>query len=106
MSTQPDGPSDGLDVRTVLRGVVLTVRFVLELAMLAGVAVVVTRLLPGPWGWVAAAVAVVAVATLWGLLLSPKAKVALPAGVRLAIEAALFVGTGLRWPWSGCPSSA
>lgn len=103
MSTQPDGPPDGLDVRTVLRGAVLTVRFVLELAMLAGVAVVATRLIPGPWGWVAAAVAVVAVATLWGLLLSPKAKVALPAGIRLAIEAALFVGTGIALAVVGMP---
>ncbi len=103
MSTQPDAPTDGRDARTVLRGVVLTVRFVLELAMLAGVAVVVTRLIPGPWGWVAAAVAVVAVATLWGLLLSPKAKVALPAGAGLAIEAALFVGAGIGLGAVGMP---
>lgn len=103
MSTQPDGPPDGLDGRTVLRGVALTVRFVLELAMLAGVAVVVTRLLPGAWGWVVAAVAVVAVATLWGLLLSPKAKVALADGGRLALEAVLFVGTGIGLAAVGMP---
>ncbi|AQP46944.1 hypothetical protein BW730_04815 [Tessaracoccus aquimaris] len=103
MSARPDGKPDGLDARTVLRGVVLTVRFVLELAMLAGVATVVTRLLPGAWGWVAAAVSVVAVATLWGLLLSPKAKVVLPAWGRLALEAVLFVGTGIALAVLGMP---
>lgn len=73
---------------------VLAIRFLLELALLAGVAALAWNLAPGSWRWPAAALAVTAVATLWGTLLSPKATVALPAVVALAIEAALFLGVG------------
>lgn len=38
--------------------------------------------------------AVVAGGTVWGLFLSPKARVPLPPAAVLAIEAALFIGTG------------
>ena len=79
-----------------LRKAALVVRFLLELALLAGVAVLVLRLVPDWWGWVVAAVAVVAVAVLWGLFLSPKAPVPLPPLAGLALEAGLFaVGLGI-----------
>ena len=73
--------------------IALTVRFLLELALLAGVAVLGWTLIPGWWAWPAAAVAVITVATIWGLFLSPKARIALPRPGALGLEALLFVGT-------------
>ncbi|MCA0250679.1 MAG: YrdB family protein [Actinobacteria bacterium] len=73
----------------------LTIRFLLELALLAGVAILTFSLVPGWWRWPAAIVAVLAVATFWGLFLSPKAAVALPWPAVLGLEAAVFVGTGV-----------
>ncbi|OJX93366.1 MAG: hypothetical protein BGO96_10320 [Micrococcales bacterium 73-15] len=72
----------------------LTARFLLELALLAGVAVLVHDVVPGGWSWPAAILAVAAVATLWGVLLSPRAPVGLPAAASLGIEAVLFAGVG------------
>jgi hypothetical protein len=72
----------------------LAARFVLEIALLVGVAVVALRLFPEWWGWAIAVGAVIVVATLWGLLLSPRAAVPLPAPVRLVVEAVLFLGVG------------
>lgn len=76
------------------RAVALTVRFLLELALLTGVAVLAWQLSSGGWRWPAAALGVVLVAILWGLFLSPKATVRLPASVALGIEALLFLGVG------------
>ena len=73
----------------------LTVRFLLEIALLVGVAILAWSLTSGGWRWVTAVVAVVVVATVWGLFLAPKAAVALPAPVVLIVEASLFLGTGL-----------
>lgn len=73
----------------------LTVRFLLELALLTGVAVLAWNVLPGWWRWVGAIGGVVAVATVWGLFLSPKATVVLPRLVALGLEAALFIGVGV-----------
>lgn len=86
------GPLDGASPMLALA---LTVRFLLELALLAGVAILAWNLLPGWWRWVGAIGGVVAVATVWGLLLSPKATVAVPKLVALGIEAALFIGVGV-----------
>jgi hypothetical protein len=85
--------------------VLLTVRFVLELALLVALAI-------GGWNLSDAAVAQVLLAAalpvvaafVWGLVLSPKAKVvpALPA--RVTIELALFVAaSALLWAagWFG-----
>lgn len=83
-----------LDGASPLMAAALTLRFLLELALLAGVAIVVWNLVPGWWRWLLAVVAVAAVATLWGLFLSPKATIAVPALVSLGIEAALFLGVG------------
>ncbi len=89
MSSPPLGPRT-----SPIRGAALAVRFLLELALLAGAAVLARQLIAGWWGWAAAIVAVVAVATLWGLFLSPKATVRLPKPAALALEAALFLGIG------------
>lgn len=71
-----------------------TVRFLLELALLTGVAVVVWNLVPGWWAWLAATAAVIAVAVVWGLFLSPKAEIRLEPLVAFGLEALLFLGTG------------
>ncbi|MBP8918889.1 MAG: YrdB family protein [Micropruina sp.] len=85
------GPLDGA---SAVLTIALTARFLLELALLAGVAVLAWNLTTGWWRWPAAILAVAVVATVWGLFLSPKAAVPLPWPAALGIEAALFVGTG------------
>lgn len=74
--------------------VALTVRFLLELALLAGAAYLVWTVAPGWWRWPAAALAVVVIGVAWGLFLSPKASIEIHPVVALALEAALFVGVG------------
>src|SRR5690554_5857572 len=83
------------------RAVVLTVRFLLELALLAGVAVVVLGLSAEWWRWPLALLTVVAVAAFWGLFISHKAKVKLPAPSVLALEAGLFIGVAAGLHLSG-----
>ncbi|MFV0434954.1 MAG: DUF2568 domain-containing protein [Leucobacter sp.] len=69
-------------------------RFLVELALLAGAAALAWTLLRGWWRWPGAIVAVVAVAALWGLFLSPKAAVPLPPLAALGIGAARYLGVG------------
>jgi len=85
------GPLDGA---SPLRVTALTARFLLELALLAGVAVLAWQLVPDWWRWPAAVLALVAVAGLWGFFLSPKATIRLPAPAAFMLEALLFLGTG------------
>ena len=80
-----------------LRMANLGLRFLLELAMLAAVAL---------WGWdelgAAAAVALpVAFATIWGMLLSPKARVPAPPAAKLTLELALFALAALALHGAG-----
>ena len=72
----------------------LTLRFLLELALLAGASVAAYRLAPDGWRWVFAVAAVLAVAVVWALLLSPKATIAVPEIAKLALEAVLFLAAG------------
>lgn len=72
----------------------LTVRFILELALLAGVALLSFYLVQGWLRLPVTILAPIAVAVVWGLLLSPKAPVQLPEAAKLVIEAVLFIGTG------------
>lgn len=51
------------------------------------------ELASGGWRWVSALVAVVIVATLWGSMLSPKAKIPVAKPIAFMLEAALFLGT-------------
>lgn len=76
-------------------GTALVVRFLLELALLAGAAVAAWQLADGWWSPVAAIGAVVCIATVWGLLLSPKAPYAPHPVVQVLIEAVLFVVVGV-----------
>lgn len=79
---------------SVALAIVLIARFLLELALLTGTAVLAWNLVPELWHWPAAGLTIIAVATLWGLLLSPKATIKPPWLAALGIEAVLFVGTG------------
>lgn len=85
------GPFDGA---SPLMATALIVRFLLELALLAGVALLAWTLTSGWWRWPVAILAVAAVATVWGLFLSPRAAAPQPWPVSLGIETVLFVGTG------------
>lgn len=85
------GPLDGASPALAFA---LTARFLLELALLAGVAVLAWNLVPAGWNWPAALVAVALVGLVWGLFLSPRAAVPLPGPAAVALEALLFVGTG------------
>lgn len=92
------GETDSLKGVSPALALALTLRFLLELALLVGVGVGVGvlawSLAPGWSSWPAAILAIAVVATVWGLFLSPKARVPLPQPAAVAIEAVLFVGTG------------
>jgi len=77
----------------VLRGITLTVRFLCELAMLAGLANWGTHVADGVAAWLLGIGAPVMAAVVWGAFVAPKAKWPAPVPFRLAIELALF-GTG------------
>ncbi|MFE6997551.1 YrdB family protein [Microbacterium sp. NPDC057659] len=76
------------------RRAALIVRFLLELALLAGAAVAAWRLAPGGWSWVAAVAVPVLIAVVWGLFLSPRARITLPTVARVVLETVLFGGVG------------
>jgi hypothetical protein len=79
--------------------ILLTLRFVLELALLVAFAVGGWNLTDPAWAQVAlAALMPVAAASVWGLLLSPKARFTAPLPVRIVIELALFgAASTLLW---------
>jgi len=80
---------------SALKNANLALRFGLELALLAALAVAGYR--AGGRGWAGGAVALAAVAaavTVWGLFISPKARVRTGAGVQLVLEGALFALAG------------
>ena len=89
-----DGSSGGIRL-TPWTGVLLTVRFVLEILLLAAYAVIGTALADGWLGWVLAALLVLVVAVVWGTWLAPKRRVDSPLRVRLVLELALFVVAGV-----------
>jgi hypothetical protein len=69
----------------------LAARFVIELALLLGMAVGAVSVVAGPWGWVLAVVLVALTATVWGVFLAPRRRVVSPLPVRIGLELALFV---------------
>jgi hypothetical protein len=70
----------------------LTVRFLLELALLAGSVAWAWLSFSGGLRWVVAIAAPVLIAVTWGMFLSPRAAVPLPEWARFTIEAVLFGG--------------
>ena len=83
----------------------LALRFALELAALAGWAALAWSMAGGVWRYVCAAIAVLAVAALWGVFAVPgdpsrsgNAPVPVPGAVRLALELVILLGGA--WAWS------
>jgi hypothetical protein len=78
----------------VLKGAVLLVRFLSELALLAGVGWLGWHEASGGWlSVLSAIVEIVVIALVWGLLIAPRAKRRLADPARLGLEILLFGGT-------------
>jgi hypothetical protein len=85
-----------------LSGVVLTIRFLTELALLAGLAVAGARLGQNLVFRIADAILLpLAAAALWGIFIGPRARRRLPDPARLVVEFVLFAGAGLALALSG-----
>jgi hypothetical protein len=91
MSTEP---GTGLPA-TPWIGVLLAVRFALEVLLLAAYAVIGTGLVEGWPGWLLGLLLVLLVAGVWGTWLAPKRRIDSPLRVRVVLELALFVIAGL-----------
>jgi hypothetical protein len=76
-----------------VRMAVLIVRFVIEIAMLVGLAAAGARLGQGITSWVLGIALPVAALAAWGQWVAPKARRPVSLGVRVAIELVLFGGT-------------
>lgn len=75
-----------------MTALLLTLRFVLEVALIVAFAIAGWNLVELTGGQVVLAIALpVMAAFIWGLLLSPKAKLTAPLRLRLVIEVGLFV---------------
>jgi len=98
--TQSEGPEAGAMPSSML-WVLLTFRFLLELALLAAYVVALGRLVGGVLGWVLGAVVAVVVAGVWGLLLAPRRRVQAPLALRVVVELVLFVAAGALLAASG-----
>ncbi|MGE5226452.1 MAG: YrdB family protein [Planctomycetaceae bacterium] len=72
------------------RWVILTVRFLLELGLLAALAVWGFHAGVGATAWVFGLVAPLLAAAVWGAFVAPRARWPVPVGLRLAIELVLF----------------
>jgi hypothetical protein len=85
-----------------ISGFVLTVRFLTELAMLAGLAVAGARLGDGiVFKIVDAVLLPLAAAAVWSLFIAPKAGRRLPEPTRFIVEFLLFAATGVALALSG-----
>jgi hypothetical protein len=79
-----------------IAGLVLTVRFLTELALLAGLAVAGAHLGEGVvFGIIDAVLMPVGAAVIWGLFVAPRARRRLPEPARFLVELVLFAATGL-----------
>src|SRR4029450_8834245 len=84
----------GLEDMRGLRGATLTARFLCELAMLAALAFWGYVVGDGVWAWLLGILAPVVAAVIWGTFVAPRAKVPVPAPVRVAIGLALYGAAG------------
>jgi Protein of unknown function (DUF2568) len=89
-----------------LRGVTLTARFLCELAMLAALAFWGYVVGDGVWAWLLGILAPVVAAVIWGTFVAPRAKVPVPAPVRVAIELALYGAAAAGLAAAGQPLAA
>jgi hypothetical protein len=79
----------------------ITMRFLLELALWSSFTVSLVRLVDGPLGWILGLLLTAVVTTLWAVLLSPRRPVRLPVAARVAIELGLFVAAAALLAASG-----
>ena len=79
----------------------ITLRFLLELALWSSFTVSLVRLVDGPLGWVLGLILTTVTTTLWAVLLSPRRPVRLPVAARVAIELGLFVAATVLLVASG-----
>lgn len=87
-----------------LAGAVLTVRFLTEVALLAGLAIAGARLGDGvAFAILDAVLLPLAAAAVWGMFVAPRARRRLAEPARIIVEVALFGGTGLVLLLSGLP---
>jgi hypothetical protein len=98
----PPGPED----LRGLRGVTLTARFLCELAMLAALAFWGYVVGEGVWAWLLGLAAPVVAAVVWGTFVAPRAKVPVPAPVRMAIELVLYAAAAAGLAVAGQPVAA
>ncbi|HET7900539.1 MAG TPA: DUF2568 domain-containing protein [Candidatus Nanopelagicales bacterium] len=75
--------------------ILLALRFLLEIALLAALAVVAVRALGGVVGWLVGVAVAVVVAVVWGVLLSPRRRAQAPLGVRVLVEMLLFLAAAV-----------
>jgi hypothetical protein len=88
-------------MRPRARWLLLGLRFLLELALLAAVLVGAARTVGGALGWVVGCAAALAVAVLWGTVLSPRRRVDASFPSRVVAELALFGAAGALLAASG-----
>jgi hypothetical protein len=91
----------------------LVLRFLLELAALAGLAFAGWRLFDGPAAVAMAVLLPLLAATVWGVFTVPddpsrsgKSPVAVPGGVRLAVELIVLFGGAVAFAIAGAPVAA
>ncbi|HEU0193391.1 MAG TPA: DUF2568 domain-containing protein [Gaiellales bacterium] len=90
---------------SAIRGPVLAVRFLLELALLAGAAVAGWRAGGGGFaGALLAVLGVLVVAVLWGRAIAPRARRRWPDPKRLILELVIFILVGGALAATGSPA--
>jgi hypothetical protein len=91
---------------TGLRGLILTLRFLCELGLLAGLAVWGFAVGEGLTSWILGIGAPVAAALVWGAFVAPKARRPVSTPVRLTIELGLFGAAAVALWFADAPAAA
>jgi Protein of unknown function (DUF2568) len=88
-----------------LRATILTVRFLCEVGLLAGLAYWGFTVGEGATAWLLGIGAPAVAAVVWGLFVAPKAKVPVSMPIRLSIELDLSILVAVALWFSGAPAS-
>jgi hypothetical protein len=88
------------------RGATLTARFLCELAMLAALAFWGYVVGEGVWAWVLGIAAPAAAAVVWGMFVAPRARIPVPASLRVQIELVLYALAAVGLGSAGQPVAA
>ena len=99
-------PAPGREDLRGLRGATLTARFLCELAMLAALAFWGYVVGDGVWAWLLGLAAPAVAAVVWGTFVAPRAKLPVPAPVRVAVELVLFAAAAAGLAAAGQPVAA